>query len=94
MPSRCADDGATSSTIGSRRLVTTHSSRPARRTLSSFQDDVKEMATLFHVTGGYTYVDPYGEALGYEDVFTKLEHASRHYEAIGLGKEHVKRIVR
>jgi len=57
-------------------------------------DDVKEMATLFHVTGGYTYVDPYGEALGYEDVFTKLEHATRHFEAIGLGKEHVKRIVR
>jgi hypothetical protein len=38
--------------------------------------------------------DPYGEALGYEDVFTKLEHATRHFEAIGLGKEHVKRIVR
>jgi 2,4'-dihydroxyacetophenone dioxygenase len=57
-------------------------------------DDVKEMATLFHVTGGYTYVDPYGEALGYEDVFTKLEHAIRHYEAIGLGKDHVRRIVR
>jgi hypothetical protein len=57
-------------------------------------DDVKEMATLFHVTGGYTYVDPYGEALGYEDVFTKLEHATKHYEAVGLGKEHVKRIVR
>jgi GST-like protein len=57
-------------------------------------DDVKEMATLFHVTGGYTYVDPYGEALGYEDVFTKLEHAIRHYEAVGLGKDHVRRIVR
>jgi quercetin dioxygenase-like cupin family protein len=57
-------------------------------------DDVKEMATLFHVTGGYTYVDPYGEALGYEDVFTKLEHAMQHYEAVGLGKDHVKRIVR
>jgi 2,4'-dihydroxyacetophenone dioxygenase len=57
-------------------------------------DDVKEMATLFHVTGGYTYVDPYGEALGYEDVFTKLEHAITHYEAIGLGKDHVRRIVR
>jgi 2,4'-dihydroxyacetophenone dioxygenase len=38
--------------------------------------------------------DPYGEALAYEDVFTKLEHATRHYEAVGLGKEHVKRIVR
>jgi 2,4'-dihydroxyacetophenone dioxygenase len=57
-------------------------------------DDVTEMATLFHVTGGYTYVDPYGEALGYEDVFTKLEHAIKHYEAIGLGKDHVSRIVR
>lgn len=40
-------------------------------------DNVQEMATLFHVTGGYTYVDPYGAALGYEDVFTKLERASR-----------------
>jgi 2,4'-dihydroxyacetophenone dioxygenase len=57
-------------------------------------DDVQEMATLFHVTGGYIYVDPYGAALGYEDVFTKLEHAVRHYDAIGLGKEHVMRIVR
>jgi hypothetical protein len=34
------------------------------------------MATLFHVTGGYTYVGLRGEALGYEDVFTKLEHAT------------------
>jgi 2,4'-dihydroxyacetophenone dioxygenase len=57
-------------------------------------DDVREMATLFHVTGGYTYVDPYGEALGYEDVFTKLEHASQHYESIGLGKDYVRRLVR
>src|SRR6476661_6139441 len=52
------------------------------------------MATLFHVTGGYTYVDPYGVALGYEDVFTKLEHATRHYESVGLGKEYATRLVR
>ena len=57
-------------------------------------DDVTEMATLFHVTGTYTYVDPYGEALGYEDVFTKLEHASIHYDAVGLGKDYVRRFVR
>ena len=57
-------------------------------------DDVQEMATLFHVTGTYTYVDPYGAALGYEDVFTKLENASRHYEAIGLGRDYVRRFVR
>jgi 2,4'-dihydroxyacetophenone dioxygenase len=52
------------------------------------------MATLFHVTGSYTYVDPYGAALGYEDVFTKFENATRHYEAVGLGADYVKRFVR
>ena len=57
-------------------------------------DDVPEMVTLFHVTAGYTYIDPYGVALGYEDVFTKLALASRHYESVGLGKDHVRRMVR
>jgi 2,4'-dihydroxyacetophenone dioxygenase len=57
-------------------------------------DDVDEMMTLFHVNGGYTYVDPYGAALGYEDAFTKLEQASRHYEAVGLGKDYVRSLVR
>jgi len=57
-------------------------------------DGVEEMVTLFHVTGGYTYVDPYGKALGYEDVFTKLDNARRHYEAIGLGPDYVNRFVR
>ena len=44
-------------------------------------EDVSEMATLFHVTGGYTYVDPQGVASGYEDVFTKLEAAKAHLRA-------------
>jgi quercetin dioxygenase-like cupin family protein len=57
-------------------------------------EDVDEMATLFHVTGGYTYVDPYGVANGYEDVFTKLENVRRHYERLGLGAEHANRLVR
>src|SRR5215207_35123 len=57
-------------------------------------DGVEEMVMLFHVTGGYTYVDPYGKALGYEDVFTKLDNARRHYEAIGLGPDYVNRFVR
>jgi quercetin dioxygenase-like cupin family protein len=57
-------------------------------------EDVTEMVTLFYVTGGYTYVDPHGVALGYEDTFTKLEQASRHYEAAGLGKDYVRSLVR
>ena len=57
-------------------------------------DDVDEMVTLFHVSGGYTYVDPQGAALGYEDVFTKLDNAKRHYEAIGLGAGYADRFIR
>jgi len=57
-------------------------------------DDVTEMATLFHVTGGYTYVDPYGTALGYEDVFTKLVNARKHYQDIGLGADYANKFVR
>nr|WP_299507446.1 2,4'-dihydroxyacetophenone dioxygenase family protein [Cypionkella sp.] len=57
-------------------------------------DDVAEMVTLFHVTGGYVYVDPQGEALGYEDVFTKLEATRKHYEAIGLGDAALEGLIR
>ena len=72
--------------VARRRVVVGAREEPA--------DGVDEMVTLFHVTGGYTYVDPMGEALGYEDVFTKLENARRHFDAIGLGGDHVKRLVR
>jgi len=57
-------------------------------------DDVPEMITLFHVTGGYTYVDPYGQAIGYEDVFTKIDLCRKHYAAIGLGADYVNRFIR
>ncbi len=56
-------------------------------------EGVEEMVTLFHVTGGYVYVDPYGQALGYEDVFTKLAAARAHYAGNGLGVECVERLV-
>lgn len=57
-------------------------------------EGVKETTILFHVTGGYTYVDPYGKALGYEDVFTKLENTRKHFEEIGLGSDYADRFVR
>jgi 2,4'-dihydroxyacetophenone dioxygenase len=56
--------------------------------------EVDEMITWFHVTGGYIYVDPQGQALAYEDVFTRIETARRHYEAIGLGSDYVTQFVR
>jgi 2,4'-dihydroxyacetophenone dioxygenase len=57
-------------------------------------DDVTEMITWFHNTGGYTYLDAEGKPAGVEDVFTKLEAAERHYAAIGLGKDYVRQFVR
>jgi hypothetical protein len=52
------------------------------------------MTTLFHVTGAYVYVDPDGVPVGIEDVFTKVESARRHYEAVGLGAGFVDRFLR
>jgi hypothetical protein len=55
---------------------------------------VEEMVTMFHVTGAYIYVDPDGEPVGVEDVFTKLANARAHYEAIGLGAGYADRFLR
>lgn len=56
--------------------------------------DCEEMITWFHVSGGLVYVDPYGKETGYEDVFTKIAAARKHYEAVGLGEDFVKRHIR
>lgn len=56
----------------------------------------EEMVALFHVTGALLYCDPENpEAItGFDDVFTKLEKARKHYEAVGLGADYVQRFVR
>jgi 2,4'-dihydroxyacetophenone dioxygenase len=57
-------------------------------------DDVEEMITYFQVNGIMYYVDPWGQALGYEDVFSKIELCRRHFEAVGLGEDYVERFIR
>ena len=57
-------------------------------------DEVEEMMTLFHVSGALVYVDPYGTATGYEDVFTKLAMARRHYADAGLGADYADQFIR
>lgn len=57
-------------------------------------EDVEEMITWFHVQGGYTYVDPQGVAVGYEDVFTKLEAARKHYKELGLPDDYIEQFIR
>jgi len=57
-------------------------------------EDVEEMITLFQVNGIMLYVDPDGNAVGFEDVFTKIEMCRKHYAAIGLGADYVDQFIR
>lgn len=57
-------------------------------------EGVDEMITMFHVTGAYIYVDPDGNPVGVEDVFTKLDNARKHYASVGLGADYVDRFIR
>jgi hypothetical protein len=52
------------------------------------------MVTLFTVHGMLTYVDPDGNATGYDDVFTRLEKYRAHFEAVGLGADYVRTFMR
>ena len=55
---------------------------------------VREMVTLFNVTGALLYCDEDGNVTHAEDVFDKLEMAKAHYERVGLGAGYVKKFVR
>ncbi|WMS40775.1 2,4'-dihydroxyacetophenone dioxygenase family protein [Acuticoccus sp. MNP-M23] len=57
-------------------------------------DDVDEMITYFQVNGVMLYVDPFGNTMGYEDVFTKIEMCRKHYTDVGLGEDYVDQFIR
>jgi 2,4'-dihydroxyacetophenone dioxygenase len=57
-------------------------------------EDVEEMITLFQVNGIMLYVDPVGNTLGYEDVFSKIAMCRRHYQECGLGANYVEQFIR
>lgn len=57
-------------------------------------EGVTEMITWFHVTGGYVYVDSENKPTGFEDVFTKLALARKHYAATGQDLNELERLIR
>jgi len=57
-------------------------------------DDVEEMITYFQVNGIMVYVDAFGDPLGIEDVFTKIDLCREHYTRAGLGADYVDRFIR
>jgi hypothetical protein len=54
----------------------------------------EEMATLFQVNGALVYVDQQGGAMGYDDVFTRLENTRRHYESAGVDTGYLDSLIR
>ena len=57
-------------------------------------EDVAERITFFQVTGSLHYVDDAGKAVGFDDVFTRIDLARAHYEEVGLGADYVRKFVR
>jgi quercetin dioxygenase-like cupin family protein len=57
-------------------------------------DGVEEMITYFQVNGVMYYVDPWGKAVGYEDVFTKIDMCRKHFAEAGLGADFVNQFIR
>jgi len=67
---------------------------PPGETHTLVVDSEDEMITMFNVNGGMIYLDVNGNAVGYEDVFSKIEMCMKHYEEVGLGKEFVEQFIR
>jgi hypothetical protein len=57
-------------------------------------EDCEEMITFFQVNGIMYYVDPWGKATGYEDVFTKIDMCRAHFADCGLGEDYVEQFIR
>ena len=57
-------------------------------------EGVEEMITFFQVNGALIYVDPDGNAMGYDDVFTKIQLCRAYYKAVGLGDDFVNQFIR
>jgi 2,4'-dihydroxyacetophenone dioxygenase len=53
-----------------------------------------EMVTLFQVNGALVYVEQDGTAIGYDDVFTRLEGTRRHYESAGVDPQYLESLIR
>ena len=54
----------------------------------------EEMVTLFQVNGALVYVEQDGTAIGYDDVFTRLEGTRRHYESAGVDPQYLESLIR
>lgn len=57
-------------------------------------ESCREMITVFSVVGALIYVAPDGTAMGYDDVFTRLELTRQHFAAVGVGSAALESMIR
>jgi hypothetical protein len=57
-------------------------------------DAKEDMITFFQLSGGLMYINPDGTAAGYDDGFTLLEMARKHYKEVGLDVAEIDAMVR
>ncbi|MCA9126028.1 MAG: 2,4'-dihydroxyacetophenone dioxygenase family protein [Planctomycetales bacterium] len=67
---------------------------PPGETHTLVVDSDDEMITMFNVNGAMVYVDDDGRAIGYEDVFSKIQMCIEHYSSNGLGADFIETFVR
>ena len=53
-----------------------------------------ESLSLFWITGTLIELDESGRPTGYSDVFTRIAQAEAHYDAVGLGRDYVRKFIR
>ncbi len=57
-------------------------------------EHVEEMITMFQVNGAMITVDPDGNTVGYDDVFTRIDKCRAHYAKNGLGADYIDQFIR
>lgn len=50
--------------------------------------------TLFWISGALIELDETGRTLGHSDVFSRIEQAADHFQAVGLGRDYVRKFIR
>lgn len=56
--------------------------------------DPGHMTALFHIYGPLIYLDDDGNAVGYEDVFVRIDKYAEYCRAVGLGEDWVRSMIR
>ena len=64
------------------------------RAFAFLEADGSPYLTYFQVNRVMYYVDPWGKAVGYEDVFTKIDMCRKHFAEVGLSADCVNQFIR